>query len=84
MVQKSYLFLIRFHLVQATQPLRSMGLQEKEEKKRMKRILKSCLLKKKKVKEVKKCLLTLDLKPFRPQVRGKHSAGKEIVQKLLV
>ena len=47
MVQKSYLFLIRFHWVQAKQPLRSMGLQEKKEKKRMKRILKSCLLKKK-------------------------------------
>ena len=55
------------------QPLRGMELQEKEAQKCVKAHRKSV----QKEPTVKRCLLILELKPLRSQVKEKHSIGRE-------
>ena len=55
------------------QPLRGMELQEKEAQKGVKAYMKSV----QKEPTVKRCLLILELKPLRSQVKEKHSIGRE-------
>ena len=62
----------KFTPCKAEQPLRSMKFQKMKHKK-IKSYGKSVY----KEPTVKRCLLILDLKPFRSYVKGKHSIGRE-------
>ena len=59
-------FKLRFTSCKAEQPLPGMELQEKEAQQRLKH----------RGPTVKRCLLILDLKSLRSQVKGKHSIGR--------
>ena len=52
------------------QPLQGMELQEKKAQKAYRKSVQ-------KEPTVQRCLLILDLKPFKSMVRGKHSIGRE-------
>ena len=66
-------FLMSFTPYRTEQPLQDMELQEKEEDNAENRIGKLI-----KWSPKIKCLLILDVKPFRSQVKGMHYAGKEV------